>query len=63
MPEPIIFVDAFGIREEKLEDFKQATKEIVELVEANEARMLTYAIYISDDGRQMAGVQMREWLP
>lgn len=58
MPEPIIFVDEFGIHEGKLEDFKQAAKEIVELVEANEARILTYAIYISDDGKQMTGVQI-----
>jgi quinol monooxygenase YgiN len=58
MSEPIIFVDTFNIRAGKLEDFKQATKEIVELVQSNEPQLLLYGVHLNNDGTQMTGVQM-----
>lgn len=58
MPEPIIFVDSFAIREGKLEDFKRAAKEMVELVQENEPQLLVYNIHIDEAGSQMTGVQM-----
>lgn len=58
MSEPIIFVDSFAISAGKLEELEQATKEIVEFVETNEPQVLMYAVYISDDGKRMTGIQM-----
>jgi quinol monooxygenase YgiN len=58
VPEPIIFVDTFQIREGKLEDFKRAAKEMTELVEENESQLLVYNIYIDEAGSRMTGVQM-----
>jgi hypothetical protein len=58
MAEPIIFVDTFAISEGKVEDLKQIAKEMVELVQVNEPRVLVYHIYIDGDARTMTGVQM-----
>ena len=56
--EPILFVDTFRVRDDKLEELKQAAKGIAELVEAQEPQILAYEIFIDDEERTMTGVQM-----
>ncbi len=50
---PIIYIDRSEIREGKLKELKTAMKELVELVEANEPRLIAYNVYFTEDGTRM----------
>ena len=58
MPEPIIYIDHSEVREGKLEELKTAMKELVELVEANEPRLIAYNVYFTEDGTRMTVVHV-----
>lgn len=49
MPEPLIFISTSTIKEGKLEGYEAYTREIVELIQANEPRLLAYSTYLSED--------------
>jgi quinol monooxygenase YgiN len=53
MSEPIIYLDTSEVREGALEDLKAAIKELADLVEKSEPRILAYHVYLSPDGRRM----------
>ncbi len=53
MSEPIVYIDCSEIREGKLEELKTAIIELVELVEANEPRLIAYNVYLTEDGTRM----------
>ncbi len=55
---PIVYIDRSEIREGKLEELKTAMKELVELVEANEPRLIAYNVYFTEDGTRMTVVHI-----
>lgn len=52
MSEPFIFIGTHSLKEGKLEDFKKYEQELVELVEANEPRLIGFHIFLNQDGTQ-----------
>jgi hypothetical protein len=58
MSEPFIFIGIHSLKEGKLEDFKKYEQELVELVEANEPRLIAFHIFLNQDGTQAATVQV-----
>lgn len=58
MSEPIIYVDRSEVREGKLEELKAAMNELVELVNANEPRLIAYNVYFTEDGTRMTVVHI-----
>lgn len=58
MSEPIIYIDNSEIREEKIQELKTAMNELVDLVKANEPRLIAYNVYITGDGTRMTVVHV-----
>ena len=58
MPEPLIFISTSTIKEGKLEGYEAYTREIVELVQANEPRLFAYSTYLSEDRTKATTVQI-----
>jgi hypothetical protein len=58
MSEPFIFIGTHAIREGKLEDFKKTWRELVELVEADEPRLIAFNGYANDDETEVTVVQV-----
>lgn len=58
MSDAIVYVDASDVREGALEELKEAMKELVDFVEANEPRLIAYNVYFSDDGTRMTVVHV-----
>lgn len=58
MSEPFIFIGTHRLKEGKLQDFEKVFGELVEVVEANEPRMLAFNGYVNDDGTEVAVVQV-----
>ncbi len=58
MAEPFIFIGTHTIKEGKLEDFKQYFKEFSKFIEANEPRLIHFALYTSEDGTEVSVVQV-----
>ena len=54
----IVYVDTSDVREGALDDLKAGMAELVELVEANEPRLLAYNVYLSSDGTRMTVVHV-----
>jgi quinol monooxygenase YgiN len=53
MSEPLIYIDRSEVRDGALDDLKAAVEGLVAFVKQKEPRILSYSVYISDDGRQM----------
>lgn len=53
MPQPLVYIDTSHVREGALDELRGAIKELAEFIEANEPQLLSYNVYISDDGSQM----------
>ena len=58
MAEPFIFIGTHTIKEGKLEDFKQYSGDFCNLIEANEPRLIHFALYINDEGTEVTVVQV-----
>jgi hypothetical protein len=58
MAEQLIFIGTYTIKEGKLEDFKQYSEELCKFVEANEPRLIHFALYINEDGTEVSVVQV-----
>ena len=58
MSDPIVYVDTSDVREGALDALKDAIKELVDFVEANEPRLIAYNVYLSDDGTSMTVVHV-----
>lgn len=54
-----MYVDESDVREGALEQLKSGMEEPVELIAANEPRILAYNAYTSDDGTTMTVVHLR----
>lgn len=50
MPEHVIYVDRFALREGKLEDFRRYAAEMAAFVEDNEPDALSFNYYLDKDG-------------
>ena len=53
MSQPLVYVDCSDVREGALEQLKDAIRTLAEFIEENEPQLLSYAVYFSEDGRQM----------
>lgn len=58
MPEPVVMLDSYKIREGKGETFKQSCADIFDFVRQNEPKMLFYNLYVNDETREAKGVQI-----
>ena len=58
MVEPLILITTLTLKEGKLEDFKQYSKEFSQFIEANEPRLIHFEQYINEDGTEVTGVQI-----
>jgi len=60
MAEPFIFIGTYTIKEGKLEAFKKYLRDekFIELVEANEPRLLAFNFYVNEDGSEVTFVQV-----
>ena len=58
MSEPFIFIGTHRLKEGKLPDFEKSFGELVEVVEANEPRMVAFNGYANDEGTEVAVVQV-----
>lgn len=58
MSEPFIFIGTHTIREGKFEDFKKACGELLEVVEANEPRLIAFNLYANQDETEVGIVQV-----
>ena len=54
----ILYVDTSDVREGAVEELKPAVARLVELVEVNEPRIITYNVYFSEDGTRMTVVSL-----
>ena len=58
MTEPFIFIGTHALKEDKLEHFKQYSEDFCNLIEANEPRLIHFALYINDEGTEVTVVQI-----
>jgi hypothetical protein len=58
MSEPFIFIGTHTLKEGKLEDFKKSCGGLVEVVEANEPRLIAFNLYANQDGTEVTVVQV-----
>jgi quinol monooxygenase YgiN len=53
MSQPLIYLDTSDVRKGASEELKAAIRELAEFIEANEPQLISYNVYVSDDGRTM----------
>jgi quinol monooxygenase YgiN len=58
MPEPIMLIDTWKIRDGKLDAFKDAAREFVDFVAENEPQLIAYDVYIDEDSNHSTVVQI-----
>jgi quinol monooxygenase YgiN len=58
MSEPFIFIGTHTIREGKLEDFKKQWRELLDVVDAKEPRLIAFNAYVNEDGTELTVVQV-----
>ncbi|HWP33469.1 MAG TPA: hypothetical protein VNL97_06945, partial [Solirubrobacterales bacterium] len=58
MSQPLIYIDTSEVREGALDELKVAIEELVAFIDANEPRILTYHVYLSEDGTRMTVVHL-----
>lgn len=58
MSEPVIYIDRSEIREGKIEDVKTRVAELTAFIEHNEPQLISYAVFVEDDGRNMTVIHV-----
>ena len=53
MADPIIYVDQSEIKKGKINEVKEAIKELSEFIETNEPQIIAYNVYITNDDTEM----------
>jgi hypothetical protein len=53
MSDTIVYVDTSDVREGALEELQAGMKELVDFVEANEPRIISYNVYFNEEGTRM----------
>jgi quinol monooxygenase YgiN len=56
--EPVIYVDRSQIRDGNLEEVKTRIKDLTEFVERNEPQLVSYAVYVDEDGGHMTVIHV-----
>lgn len=58
MAEPFIFINTYTIKPGKEEEYLQRFQEVVDIVRAQEPKMLYFAEHVSEDGSEATTVQV-----
>jgi hypothetical protein len=58
MSQPLMYIDTSEVRAGALDELKVAIEELAVFIDANEPRILTYHVYLSEDGTQMTVVHL-----
>jgi hypothetical protein len=58
MSKPLIFVSTWKIREGRLEDYKQFSKELIEHIKAKEPQLIAFNMYFNEDETEMTSIQV-----
>jgi len=58
MPELVVYVDRSNVNPGKLEELKEAVKELATFVEANEPRLIGYHVYFNEESTLMSVVHV-----
>jgi hypothetical protein len=58
MAGPFVFISQSRVKEGKLDDFKRSLREMAEFVEVNEPRVVAFEAYLSDDEKEVTGLQI-----
>ncbi|MCI0555486.1 MAG: hypothetical protein L0287_31455 [Anaerolineae bacterium] len=58
MSEPLIFISTWRIKEGRLEDYKQFTRRLMEIIEAKEPQLIAFHAFINEDGTEMTSIQV-----
>lgn len=53
MSDGIVYIDTSDVREGALEELQAGMKELVDFVEANEPRIISYNVYFNEEGTRM----------
>ena len=53
MSQPLVYIDCSEVREGALEKLRDAIQALADFIEENEPQLISYAVYFSEDGRQM----------
>jgi hypothetical protein len=55
-PEPIVYIDHSDIRRDSLEELKAGVRRLVDFIDAQEPRLITYGFYIDEVAAKMTVV-------
>ena len=58
MSEPFVFITTSKIKEGKLDEYRAFTRKSVEIIHANEPRLIAFSTYINEDGTKATTVQV-----
>lgn len=58
MPGPLVYVDTSDVREGALEELREASRELADLVEENEPQLISYSVHFTEDADQIAFVHV-----
>jgi quinol monooxygenase YgiN len=58
MSEPVIYIDRSEIRAGKLEEVRARIKDLTGFIERNEPQLISYAVFVDDDGRHMTVIHV-----
>ena len=59
MPEPLILISTFLVKEGKLEELKRYYSKNIEFFKANEPRLIAFHGFLNEDGTEMTSIQVR----
>ncbi len=58
MSGPLIYISTWKIKEDRLEDFKHFTRELVAIYEANEPQLIAFNVYLNEDETEMTSIHV-----
>jgi quinol monooxygenase YgiN len=58
VPGPIVYIDHSEVREGRLDELRDALRELAAWVEDNEPWLAGYSVYFSDDGRRFSVIHV-----
>lgn len=58
MSEPFIFITTSKFKEGRLDEYRTYTRKSVEIIQANEPRLIAFSTYINEDGTKATTVQV-----
>ncbi len=58
MSGPLIYISTWKIKAGRLEDFKQFTRELTEIYEAQEPQLIAFNVYLNEAETEMTGIHV-----